>query len=142
MEPFVPAIWNVLHDGGIQRIEGTIPGDIHVHVSIEYLRERFGDEGDTIIVTLFDCDVFSHRLNNAEHAVSDLTAIATESLTILSTEMEGPLCRVFTGVGVLEVRCDGGAISLDSGRNVSLEELISVAEAYWDEWELKSKSSR
>ena len=74
--------------------------------------------------------------------VSDLAVIANESATILSAETHGPLCRVFTDLGVLEVRCDGGAIALDSGRKVSLEELISVAEAYWDEWESKSKRSQ
>lgn len=141
MEPITSSIWNVLHDGGIERIDGVVPGDIRVHVSIEYLRERFHDDGDTIVVTLSNCTVFSHRLYDADHAVSDLAAIANESLTILSTEIHGPLCRVFTDLGVLEMRCEGGAISLDSGRNVPLEELISVAAAYWNEWESRSERS-
>jgi hypothetical protein len=33
-------IWNVLHDGPIDRITGTIPGDIQFAVAIRYLRER------------------------------------------------------------------------------------------------------
>jgi len=142
MEPFISSIWNVLHDGGIERIDGVIPGDIRVYISIEYLRERFQDDGDTILVTLSNCTLFSHRIYDAAHAVSDLTAIANESVTILSAEMHGLQCRVFTDVGVLEMKCENGSISLDSGRAVSLEELTSVAEAYWDEWKSKSKRSQ
>jgi hypothetical protein len=142
MEPFFPAIWNVLHDGCIERIVGTVPGDIRVDVSIEYLRERFQDDGESIILTLSDCTIFSHRVYDEEQAVSDLNMIANESLSILSAEMNGAICQVFTDVGVLELKCESGSISLDSGRKISLKELFSVAENYWEEWASKSKRSK
>lgn len=46
---FFPSIWNALHDGGIERIVGSVPGDLRVFVAIEYLRERFADEGDELL---------------------------------------------------------------------------------------------
>jgi hypothetical protein len=139
MKPFFPSFWNVLHDGGIERIEGTVPGDVRLHISIEYLRERFADTGDTIVVTLHNCNQFSHRLYDSSIAVTNLSQIAGESATILSAEMQGTVCRVFTDLGVLETVCGAGSISLDSERKISLQELLSVAESYWDEWESKSK---
>ena len=139
MESFFPSIWNVLHDGGVDRIVGSVPGDVRVSVGIEYLRERFPDDGDEIVVCLSDCTAFSHRLYDAENAVTDFTSIANDSVTILSAEMYGSVCRVFTDLGVLEMQCRGGSVSLDSGRAISLNELLSVAEAYWDEWESNSR---
>ena len=139
MKPFFPTIWNVLHDGGVERIVGSVPGDVRVSVGIEYLRERFPDDGDEIVVCLSGCTTFSHRLYDLENAVSDLTSIANESVTILSAEMHGSVCRVFTDLGVLDMQCSSGSVSLDSGRAISLDELLSVAEAYWDEWESSSK---
>ena len=139
MEPLFPFIWNVLHDGEVERIVGSVPGDVRVHVGIEYLRERFSDDGDQIVVCLSGCTKFSHRLYDAENAVKDFTSIANESGTILSAEMHDSVCRVFTDLGVLEMQCRGGSVSLDSGRAISLNELLSVAETYWDEWESNSK---
>ena len=142
MEPFFPSIWNVLHDGGVDRIVGNVPGDVHVFVGIEYLRERFPDDGDEIVVCLSNCTIFSHRPYDAEKAVTDLTSIADKSPTILSAEMHGSICRVFTDSGELDMQCGGGSVSLDSGRAISLTELLSVAEAYWDEWESKAKPDK
>ncbi|MEM7781914.1 MAG: hypothetical protein AAF623_00945 [Planctomycetota bacterium] len=140
VEPFIPAIWNVLHDGCIEQIDGNLPGEIRIVVSIEYLRERFQEDGDTFVVTLRNCTEFSHRIYEHEQATSDLGTIANESLSILSAQMHEKICRVFTDVGVIELVCDGGTIALDSGRKITLEKLIAVAESYWDEWESKSKS--
>lgn len=53
--------------------------------------------------------------------------------------MDGSTCRVFTDVGILEMKCGDGLVSLDSGRNILLNELLAVAEAYWEEWESKSR---
>ena len=137
MEPFFPSIWNVLHDGAVERIVGSVPGDVRVYVGVEYLRERFADDGDGIVVCLSDCTAFSHRLYDADDVVTDLPAIANESVTILSAKMHGSMCRVFTDSGILDMKCQGGSVALDSGRTISLDELISVAEAYWDEWDSK-----
>lgn len=141
MKPLTPTIWNTLHDGCIERINGTVPGDLRLYVSIEYLRTRFQDQGDAIVVTLANCTLFEYRNYDAKHLVTDLESIASECPSILSAEMKGALCQIFSDAGVLEVKCDGIAISLDSGRNVSLEELIATAGAYWEQWRTSSKRS-
>lgn len=137
MEPFFPTVWDVLHDGGISRIDGSVPGDVQVFVDIEYLRKRFSDDGETIIVTLTDCTLLTYRPYDAKVALSDLAAIAGESFSILNAELDGSKCRVFTDGGVLELRCGGGSLSLDSGRSLSLTELLEVAESYWEEFGLR-----
>lgn len=138
MKPIFPTIWNVLHDGGIDRIVGSVPGNLQVHVGIEYLRELFPDDGGEIIVQLSGCRSFSFRLYDSENTITDLKAIADESLSILSAEMHNSICRVFADTGVLEMECVNGTVSLDSGREIAIDELLAVAEQYWDQWELKS----
>jgi hypothetical protein len=61
MASLFPSIWNLLHDGCIERIEGNVRGDLSVFVSIEYLRSRFQDTGDCIVVKLIDCSQFAFR---------------------------------------------------------------------------------
>ena len=139
MEPFFPTIFDVLHDGSIDRLVGEVPGDVSVHVGVEYLRERFEDEGDEIIVHLRGCTRLSYRDYDAEEGTTDLQVVTDISPGILSAEMKGEECRVFCEKGVLDIQCDDGSISLDSGRTISLQELLDVATAYWEEWEKKSK---
>jgi len=54
-------IWNVLHDGSILEVSGTVPGDVQMAVWIEYLRNRFPDPGERIIVTLHGCSALSYK---------------------------------------------------------------------------------
>lgn len=129
MDSRLLAIWNMLHDGGIENISGQLPGDLQVCVALEYLRELFEDDGgDQIIVKLANCTMFSHRLYDVEDADTDFEAIADRCPGILSAEMDGPTCRVYTDIGILDLQCKGIELALDSGRAISLEELKSVAE--------------
>lgn len=139
MVPFFPAIWNVLHDGGIDRIVGSVPGDVRVFVGIEYLRERFSEEGDEFVVRLTECTTFYFSLYDSEETITDLESIANESMSILSAEMNDSICRLFTDTGVLEIQCADGSVALDSGREIPLDELFSTAEEYWKQWDLKPK---
>ena len=125
MSQFMPAVWNVLHDGTIDRIEATASSDVRLHVSIEYIRERFADPGDMLIVTLHDCRRLAFRCYESDRETTDFEAIAGQSPTILSAEMHDGLCRTFTDAGVLETECRDGSISLDSGRSLTLQDLKS-----------------
>ncbi len=138
METFSPTIWNVLHDGSIDRVAGTVPGRVSLYVGIEYLRERIPDDGEYIIVTLDECKSLVYRPYNSTIEMTDLTTIGGKSLTILNAEMEKSTCRVFTDLGILEIQFDGGSLSLDSGRIISLRDLLAVADAYWTAWKSKS----
>jgi hypothetical protein len=52
-------LWDILHDGVIEGVEGNVPGDVIFNIEIEYLRELFSDGGKNIIVRLIGCDVLS-----------------------------------------------------------------------------------
>ncbi len=139
---FYPAIWNMLHDGGITAIQGSVPGAIRFDVAIDYLRERFPDPGDTIQVTLSGCTRFAYRdFENAEFT-TDLSAIAAMEPELLSAKMRGNVCEVVCAEGILEVVAIDGSLALDSGRSITLEELNDVSKAYWTEFSQRGKQAR
>lgn len=139
---FYPAIWNVLHDGTITAIAGSVPGTVRLDVSIDYLRQRFADSGRTIQVILTGCTRFAYRDYEAKDFTTDLSAIASIQPEVLSAEMRGDLSEICCVGGTLEVRASSGSLALDSGRRLTLEELIAVSEAYWTEWEENWKAKR
>ncbi len=49
-EGFFPGIWNILHDGVIVAVDGTLPGDLRIDVEIGYFRKRIPDPGTLIQV--------------------------------------------------------------------------------------------
>ena len=139
---FFPAIWNVLHDGSIISIQGAFPGTVRFAVSIQYLREQFPYPGETIQGTLTDCTRFAYRDYEAPEFCTDLPAIAASEPEILSAEMRSDISEVCCVGGTLEVRAGGGSLALDSGRVITLQELIDVSEAYWTEWSERAKKAR
>jgi hypothetical protein len=56
---FFPAIWNILHDGVIVAVEGTVPGNLRIDIEIDYLRKRIPDSGNLIPVLLIGCTRFA-----------------------------------------------------------------------------------
>jgi hypothetical protein len=61
VETFFPAIWNILHDGVIVAVEGTVPGDLRIDIEIAYLRKRIRDAGTLIQVLLIGCTRLAYR---------------------------------------------------------------------------------
>lgn len=137
MNAFFPDFWNVIHDGSIDRISGSVPGNVVLHLDVEYLRERFADEGEQFVVSLVECSLFSFRVYEEENQMIDLEGIAALQPQILNAELDGELCRVFTDQGILEVKASAGSIHLDSGREITMAELVDEAKKYWDEWSSK-----
>ena len=139
---FYPAIWNVLHDGSIIAIQGTVPGTVRLDVSIDYLRERFSDSGKIIEVTLTGCTRFAYRDFDVGEFSTEFSVIAAMEPEVLSAKMRGDLNEVYCVSGVLEVVAVGGSLALDGGRSITLQELIDVSEAYWTEWSERAKQAR
>jgi hypothetical protein len=139
---FYPTIWNVLHDGSIITLQGAVPGTVRLDVSIDYLRERFPDPGKSIQVTLTGCTRFAYRDFDDGEFTTDFSAIAAYGPEVLSAELRGGLCVLDCAVGVLEAMAADGSLALDSGRAITLQELIDVAEAYWTEWSERAKKAR
>ncbi len=133
--PLVPDLWNVLHDGGIDEISGSVPGDVRLVVDIEYLRKRFEDPGDSIHITLHHCTRFSFQDCDAAEPMTELAAISDLQLGILSTDSGDEIfCDygVSSHYGRLSFAAAGFSVTLDSGRAIGLEDLVSVAKTYWD----------
>lgn len=131
-------VWNVLHDGSVVRITGAIPGDVQFAVAIGYLRKRFSDPGECILLTLHGCTAISYQLWDADTAVTDLTAIAAAEPEILNADEPS---TVFCVNGTLRVHAADFSLALDGGRAITFDELCSVAEAYWTEWSERSSKS-
>jgi hypothetical protein len=139
MDSFFPAIWNVLHDGVIVAVDDTVPGTIRLEVSIDYLRKRFSESGEFIQVVLVGCTRFTYRASDASGPTTELPRIAEVAPEILSATLTNGVCEIECAGGVLEVIATDGSVRLDSGRAVTLQELIDVADAYWHEWSERAK---
>lgn len=130
-------IWNLLHDGSILGISGSMPGDVEISVGIEYLRTRFPDTGEKILLTLHGCTRLEYEAWDSGSVLTDPRQISAIQPQILSA----------TGCDPVEISCDGGtlriaasgvSLSLDSGRAISVSELSDVADSYWEEWSAKA----
>jgi hypothetical protein len=139
VDQFFPAIWNVLHDGVIVAVDGTIPGTIRLDVSIDYLRKRFSESGEFIRIVLLGCTRFTFRESDNSASITELPRIAEMAPEILSATFTDGACEIECAGGVLEVIAAEGSVQLDNGRAVALQELIDVADAYWNEWSERAK---
>lgn len=143
--PLVPALWNLLHDGHVESIVGSVPGEIRLGISIGYLRELFDDPGERFDLILHECTEFSFQELEGEAGAAlprELAAYATPAdfpslqewgLEILSAEESGKIhCFISRGIyGTLSVSAQGFSLLLDSGREITLGELDEAAVAYW-----------
>lgn len=135
-----PTLWNLLHDSTIERIEGALPGDVSLHVRIDYLRKGFPGEGTGFVVHLSGCSQFTFRPYD-EPEISDFSDIATLAPEILSAEPGDPLALSCTE-GMLTLRYDTATLSLNSGEAITLSQLDAAAIAYWDAWSARNKATR
>lgn len=145
-----PAIWNVLHDAIVVGITGEVRGSVRLELECDYLRERFARTGNRFYLSLHDCTRFAYRpwLDDT-NAINDLRQLAGRRLWILSADVAADHCKVHCSEhipggngGVLEVSASFAEVHLDDGTGVTLNELETVAEEYWTEWESDAKKNR
>ncbi len=135
------AVWNTLHDGSIEAIDGSVPGDVHVRVAIEYLCEKLPTAASHVVVHLRGCRRFEYRPFEGD-AVSDLSAIASADVQVLSAKDADGIVSVVCANGFLELVYDRTDISLAEGRAISQAELEAAAKRYWTEWEENARRAR
>lgn len=131
-----PDCWNILHDGYIESVSGSVPGEVIFAVAIDYLRARFPEPGVHLRLTLHNCTQLSYEAFE-EGVFEDFSAIARFRPQILRAAGFTDASLVECVSGNLRVTAASAMLSLDSGRSVSLDELQAVATAYWTEWELQ-----
>ena len=135
-------IWNILHDGGISEIEGSIPGEVRIRVSIPYLRHMFPGDGKDILVRLTDCSKFSMRIWEGDIVTDNLKRIMDTDTEILSTESEDVPVHVFTTLGELDVDFEDFSLSLDNGNKITFGQICTACENYWNRWEAEAKQKK
>ena len=105
-------------------------------VEIDYLRSRFAEPGNRISVTVRNCtQIMFLPWDSGADPLTGFEAVRDLNLDILSAEQSDSICRVHCDGGHLDLAADDARLALDSGRELPLEELLSVAEGYWDDWE-------
>jgi len=137
-----PDIWNVLHDGTIVEATGAVPGDVRLNIDIDYLRRRFPEAGQYLILTLHDCTCLAYEPDDPKGSITNLEAMGAAEPKILKAEDWTDANKVYCVSGTLRVFTRAFSLALDSGRSITLQELKDVSEAYWTEWEERAKESR
>lgn len=125
--------WGALHDGGIECIEGKIPGTVSLEVSIRYLRQQFPGEGTGFKIVLSDCAQLVYQEFDSS-PVEDFDEIVGLEPEIVGVEKGTYPVVVNCVMGSLTVSYGAASIYLDSGDAVSLGELAAASKAYWDAW--------
>jgi hypothetical protein len=133
-----PDIWNVLHDGSVLGVFGAVPGDVQFAVCIDYLRNRFTDPGNRVLLTLHGCNALTFQPDGDDVALTDFEAIAKAEPEILQAKDWTDASVVECVNGTIRITAADFSLALDSGRAITFDDLCSVAEAYWKE--LKERS--
>lgn len=128
-------LWNLLHDGSLTKLSGQVPGRVELTVEIDYLREIFRPAGRGFVVTLTGCTRLEFQPWDAESAVTNFAELARLEPELLSADERDDLITVTCVDGVLRLVYSSASVRLDTGRGITLAELESAAQNYWDELE-------
>lgn len=129
----------ILHEGVIQNIEGRTPGKILLTIDCKYLRQKHKAPGTTFTIELSNCKKI-HYLSDEGKSLSDPQDIIKEKVEILSASLLGELVEVYCASGTLTLDFDKATIYLNEKTTISTEDLETLAQNYWDEWESCSKA--
>ena len=127
------AIWNLLHDGTLDRTE-RCGGDLQLEIRLSYLATRALPGSSGLKLTLHGCTSFAFVAWESSDIVTDLRSISNLELGILSTDSESRPIDVITDRGVLKVDFSDLSIELENGSPISFEELQEIAKGYWDDF--------
>ena len=131
------AVWNVLHDGCITAVEGTVPGELRLTVEIQYLCPHLPTRADHLFVTLDGCERFEYQPYE-RCATTGVSAVAALELGLLSAlEADGYLRVACSDSGVggeLMLRYATARLSTAEGRELSQSDVESAAKRYWTLW--------
>ena len=131
-------IWNIFHDGGIEQIEGTVPGSIRIKVGIENIRHMFSKDGDSFLINIFNCSIFQYEPWDESPIIHELSEIAKLEPDILSAkDQENDEIIVYTDGGNIRMKYTSATYALDNGKTISYEELDEACNTFWDNWEKK-----
>lgn len=128
-------IWNILHDGSIEKISGTLP-ELAITVSIQYLRHIFGKDGESIIVKVSGCKFIEFESWDKEK-LNDLNSIAKLEPEIVSVSEEDDGISIMCVDGVLTMNYEDVSYELDNGKVIAFSDLENACKKYWEGWRKK-----
>jgi len=128
-----PDVWGIFHDDSIVGIAGAVPVTAVCQVSIPYLRRMFDGDGDCFLLTLTHCTHLCYS-SFQDPPTTDLARIVAYEPEILYIKTTYPVV-LYCAEGVLELTYDDIAIALDSGVEVTYEQLVAACKRYWDDFE-------
>jgi hypothetical protein len=127
-------ILGVFHDGTIvesQRKNSTIS----FRIDIKYLREMFNDKGSSIWVHLDDCDKVEFQPYASEKIITTPAEIARAMPEILYVNEQEETASIECAEGILRLRYKKIRFTLDTGEEISTEQLENASKKYWDNLE-------
>lgn len=134
-------VWNILHDGCLVDIAGSVPGDVTVVVEIQYLRAMLPEPGNRFLIRLIGCQLFEfRRFVEGQTLIGDQATVAADEPEILSTKLQGgtAVISMTRGAGTymeLHLQYDDVSVSTEDGRVVPVDELAAAAQRYWEDFE-------
>lgn len=132
------ALWDILQNGRVESITGKVPGTISVAVSLSHLRQQFPNEGDGFRIDLSHCSEFEYR-ENEDSPRQDFYPIAASSPESVRLEYGHVPVTVNFITGTLSASYAQAHIFLDSGALISFAELSAANQAYWKEWNARTR---
>ena len=134
-----PEIWDLLHDGIIKEVKGTLSGDLDLTIEIEYIANKLLKNSNCIILKLQGCDLMELEHSIANETTRDIDTISNLNLWILTCEREGDhlllYCRAWQSYdeGLLRMRYKSFEVFLENKSPISLNNMIRAADEYMDE---------
>lgn len=125
-------IWNLLHDGGITGVKGSVPGDLTIRVEIGYLTNLMQPPCEALLVTLLNCETFEYLHWQDDHRTRDVGILKTLEPEILSASATTQGVQVICSSGQFDICYGGVAVGREDGTPTSIAELEEVATAYWN----------
>ncbi|ROS01335.1 hypothetical protein EDC56_1770 [Sinobacterium caligoides] len=138
-------IWNNLHDGGLEDIQGDVPGDISITVDIAYLANKLPGNHETISVLLKNCTLFEYERYWTKDETQYYSSIEElrdiePGLEALSAEEQDGVLSIIDICGTIRTRYDVAQLFLQDGRQISFEDLNNASREYWDNFGAKSST--
>jgi hypothetical protein len=135
-------IWNILHDGEIAGIKRDSHQKLQLRINIPYLRNMFPGDGEDILLNLENCTLFQMEIWDEEITTSDHKKIVATETEILSTESDDVPVKIFSTNGTLLLDFESFTISLDSGEQITFEELGDTCDLYWKNWKKETEAKK
>lgn len=135
------ALWNILHDGSINQIRGSVPGELTIQVDIQYLCEELAAERDEIVIHLANCRRFAMNVWAEKQWTEHLQEIAALDPEILGTDSDDVPVQLITTLGELIMDFDSFSITINNGVTLTFEQLSQACENYWRRFANQAKES-